>query len=440
MASVAFRCPYCAAALSLPEKVVGKRFKCPKCRKSVRAPGPTDPARPVGQPTINDTRDFSDPHDESRLEQGADDDYDDEEPPSLDFLRPAHKGDEFGRLGNFRILRELGRGGMGVVLLAEDLRLDRQVALKVMLPRHAAKAKAKDRFLREAKTAASIENDHIITIHQVDEDNGVPFLAMPVLKGESLSDRLKREKRLPIGEVVRIAWEICDGLQAAHYHKLVHRDLKPGNLWIESPKGRVKILDFGLARPVQTDQHLTRTGVVVGTPAYMAPEQAKSATIDFRADLFSLGVILYQMLVGQLPFRGHDALSTMMAICTELPEPPAKRVKDLPLDMNALVLRLLEKEPADRFASAAEVGQALETIHTKHFGGMSAPTSDRKLPTMSVPRAMPVEKTIVVAGRGGADAGGAESVRVPGEAGQAGVAVVVERNRAVFHSRKRNGI
>jgi eukaryotic-like serine/threonine-protein kinase len=395
MASVAFRCPHCAASLHLPEKVVGKRIKCPRCLQVVTA-DPAVPLRPDApvpiQPTVNETRDYSNPHDESRLEH---DDDSDDAPPSLEFLRPAQAGDELGRLGNFRILRELGRGGMGVVFLAEDLRLGRQVALKAMLPQHAARPKAKDRFLREAKTAASIENDHIITILQVDEDNGVPFLAMPVLKGEPLNERLRREKRLPVAEAIRIAWEICDGLAAAHDRKLVHRDLKPGNLWIESPKGRVKILDFGLARPVETDQHLTRTGVVVGTPAYMAPEQARNPNVDFRADLFSLGVVLYQMLAGKLPFRGHDALSTLMAICNDPVEPPAKLVKDLPAEMNELVLKLLAKDPKDRFASAQEVGLALEAINIKHYSGRAALTSETTTqPSVALPVAKPVGPTM----------------------------------------------
>ena len=345
-----------------------------------------------GPPTV-ETRDFSKPQDESRPER-SDEDESEDSPTNLDFLRPPQNGGELGRLGKFRILRELGRGGMGVVLLAEDLRLDRQVALKVMLPKHAARAKAKDRFLREAKTAASIENDHIITILQVDEDNGVPYLAMPVLKGVSLSDRLQREKRLPIPEVVRIGWEICDGLAAAHEHKLVHRDLKPGNLWIESPKGRVKILDFGLAKPIETDQHLTRTGAVVGTPAYMAPEQARNPHVDSRADLFSLGVILYQMLTGKVPFKGHDTISTLMSICNDPVEPPTNHVNDLPAAMNELVLKLLAKDKGERYQSAAEVGCALEAINLKHFAGRALATSDLKTtPSLKALVAKPVMPT-----------------------------------------------
>jgi eukaryotic-like serine/threonine-protein kinase len=372
MASVAFRCPHCSAVLSLPEEVVGKRIKCRKCQQIIPVAGTTKPAKPgvvPGRPAVDKTRDFSNPNDESRLEQGGDDEDSDDSPPNLDFLRPAQAGDELGRLGNFRILRELGRGGMGVVFLAEDLKLGRQVALKVMLPQHAARSRSKDRFLREARAAASIENDHIITILQVDEDNGVPFLAMPVLKGEPLNDRLRREKRLPIAEVVRIAREICAGLEAAHERKLIHRDLKPGNLWIESPRGRVKILDFGLARPVQTDEHLTRSGAIVGTPSYMAPEQARSENVDFRADLFSLGVIVYQMLVGQLPFKGHDPLSTMFAICSNPAEPPSKFVPDLPAELESLVMKLLAKDPAERFDSAQATAAELEAIQRNHFGG-----------------------------------------------------------------------
>ena len=302
MNKVALVCPSCKAKLNAAANAAGKSLKCPRCQRAISIPGTVAP-----QPTIGVTRDFSNPHDDSQPASQFDDDAGGAE--GVAFLRPAANPDELGRLGHFRVLEEIGRGGMGAVYRAEDLYLLRPVALKVMSPRYAAKAQAKERFLREARTAGSIENDHIITIYEVGEDNGVPFLSMPVLKGESLAARLKRDGRLPIREILRIGWQMCDGLSAAHERQLVHRDLKPGNVWLEAARGRVKILDFGLARPVATDEQLTRTGVVLGTPSYMSPEQARNPNVDGRADLFSLGVILYQMAVGKLPFVGHDMLS-----------------------------------------------------------------------------------------------------------------------------------
>jgi serine/threonine protein kinase len=300
--------------------------------------------------------------DESLGDQVADEDR-----VSTSLFRPAQSKDELGRLGHYRILKELGRGGMGAVFLAEDVRLLRNVALKILLPKYASNAKSKERFLREARTAASIENDHIIAIHEVDEDNGVPFLTMPVLKGESLQDRLDRDTSLSVAEVLRVGSQICQGLQAAHERSLVHRDLKPSNLWLEGVRGRVKILDFGLARAVHTDQQLTQSGAIVGTPAYMAPEQARSPKMDGRADLFSLGVVLYRCLVGQAPFTGHDAMSVMLAICNDMPLPPGERIAGIPTELNGLIIKLLAKDPDRRFASAEEVGLALEAI--EHFVG-----------------------------------------------------------------------
>ena len=171
--------------------------------------------------------------------------------PSLtDFLSPPQADDELGRLGKYRILKVLGHGGMGVVYQAEDPKLKRKVALKAMLPTLAASASAGQRFLREAQAMAAVKHDHVVTIHQVDEERGVPFLAMEFLKGEPLDERLNREQKLPLAEVLRIGREIAEGLDAAHTTGLIHRDIKPGNIWLEAPAARVKILDFGLARAV----------------------------------------------------------------------------------------------------------------------------------------------------------------------------------------------
>src|SRR5437764_5748351 len=164
-----------------------------------------------------------------------------------------------------------------------------------MRPALASGKAARQRFLREARAAAAVKHDHIVTIYAVGEDRGVPFLAMEFLEGEPLDARLEREKNLPMAEVLRIAREISEGLAGAHDKGLIHRDIKPANVWLEGQWGRVKILDFGLARAAREHAQLTQTGAILGTPAYMAPEQARGETVDARCDLFSLGCVLYRM-------------------------------------------------------------------------------------------------------------------------------------------------
>src|SRR5262249_27187820 len=203
------------------------------------------------------------------------------------FLGPPQEPGELGRLGAYRVLRVLGVGGMGIVFHAEDVQLRRAVALKCLLPALAATSQARQRFLREARAAAAIEHEHVVVIYQVGEDRGIPFLAMQLLQGESLEDRLRREPLLPASQVLRIGREIAVGLAAAHERGLIHRDIKPANVWLEGPQARVKLLDFGLARAVADDTGVSQAGTIVGTPAYMAPEQSRGDPVDARCDLFS---------------------------------------------------------------------------------------------------------------------------------------------------------
>ena len=279
------------------------------------------------------------------------------------FLAPPERPDEIGRLGPYRVLGVLGKGGMGVVFHAEDPKLRRGVALKVMHPAVAASASAGQRFLRKARATAALKHDHIVTIYQVDEDRGVPFLAMELLEGETLEERLRRPDPAPAAEVLRIGREIAEGLEASHSHGLIHRDVKPSNVWLEAGRDRVKILDFGLARPEDAaDAKLTQEGLVIGTPAFMAPEQAEGLPVDKRCDLFSLGCVLYRMATGRNPFVGLNALSLLVAVTNEEPPPPATLAPDLPPGLSELILRLLAKDPADRPSSAAAVAAALEEI------------------------------------------------------------------------------
>ncbi len=277
-------------------------------------------------------------------------------------LAPPQQPEEIGRLGGYRVLQEVGRGGMGVVYQAEDARLKRAVALKAMLPALAARPNAAKRFLREAQATAAVEHDHIVRIYQVDEDRGVPFLAMELLKGEPLEERLKRDGKLPVAEALRVGREAAEGLAAAHDRGLIHRDVKPANVWLEGERGRVKILDFGLARAAAPDSALTQEGAIIGTPAYMAPEQARGEVVDARCDLFSLGVLLYRACTGRAPFEGTDAMSVLLNVTTHEPTPPIGIDPELPPALSELIMKLLEKDPARRPAGAREVVQTLQAL------------------------------------------------------------------------------
>jgi hypothetical protein len=278
------------------------------------------------------------------------------------FLAPAQADDELGRLGQYRILEVLGSGGMGVVFRAEDLKLKRPVALKAMLPAVTGSRSAGQRFQREAEAMAAVEHDHIVRIYQVDADRGVPFLAMELLRGESLDARLKRNEKLPLAEVLRIGREIAEALAAAHATGLIHRDVKPANVWLEAPRDRVKLLDFGLARAAAQEAGLTQRGAIIGTPAYMAPEQGRGDPVDARCDLFSLGVVLYRLCCGQVPFRGKDSVSTLMLVASHEPESPIRVNADLPPELSDLVMQLLAKDAERRPESAAVVIEVLQTL------------------------------------------------------------------------------
>jgi len=279
------------------------------------------------------------------------------------FALPAQPG-EIGRLGKYRIQKELGRGGMGAVYLAFDERLQRQVALKVMLPKFATNPTAKDRFLREARAAAQICSDHIVNIYEADEIDGTPYIALQLLQGYPLDDYLKKKGSPSLSQIVRIGREVAIGLAAAHELGLVHRDIKPSNVWLEAPNDRVKILDFGLAKPAEGAEvaELTALGAVVGTPAYMAPEQGRGLTIDGRADLFSLGCVLYRLSTGKPPFARTTLMSILIAIAIEEPTPVRELNPDVPQPLADLIHRLLAKNAADRPADAQAVVKEFDEI------------------------------------------------------------------------------
>jgi urea transport system substrate-binding protein len=281
---------------------------------------------------------------------------------------PPDAPGELGTLAHYRVLNQLGQGGMGAVFLAKDPQLDRTVALKVMLPEMAAEASARERFLREARAVAAIKNDHVITIYQVGQYNDVPFLAMELLQGRTLDEQLEKTPSLPLAEVLRIGREVAVGLAAAHQKALVHRDIKPANIWLETPTGRVKILDFGLARTAKTKSHLTETGLVIGTPDFMSPEQARGDAVDARSDLFSLGIVLYCLCTEEMPFQGKTVMAVLTALAVSTPKPVREINPKIPEPLADLIMRLLEKDPARRPATAEEVVDTIKAIEVEMLG------------------------------------------------------------------------
>lgn len=285
----------------------------------------------------------------------------------LSWLSPPEAGDELGRVGAFRVLRVIGRGGMGVVFEAEDLKLQRRLALKVMLPKAAADPAGAARFLREARASAKVRHSNVVTVYQADSFGTVPFIAMELLRGESLHERLRRVGQLPLKDVFNLGRQIALGLAAAHAQGLLHRDIKPANIWLEQCEdGDViaKVLDFGLARSVEGDGSLTQSGMIVGTPQYMAPEQARGATPNIRSDLFSLGCVLYQMTTGRQPFVGRNVLDQLRALAVDVPPQVSELRDNAPSELSRLIHQLLEKVPSSRPASATDVAERLREIAT----------------------------------------------------------------------------
>jgi serine/threonine protein kinase len=268
-------------------------------------------------------------------------------------------GTKFGR---YQIVAELGKGGMGIVYKARDTQLNRAVALKVIRPEVTAKPNSSDRFLSEARALAAIHHDHVVEIYDYGETDGARFLTMPMLAGESLESRLGHQRQLPPTEVVRIGTELAEGLAAVHEKGLIHRDLKPSNVWLEAPNGRVKLLDLGLARDTGTGDRLTGTGAIVGTPAYMSPEQVNGLDLDPRSDLFSLGSVIYNTATGKAPFAAKTRTAILKAVGETNP-PPARTINpDVSPGLSDFIEWLHRKNPAERPASAAEVVKAMRGL------------------------------------------------------------------------------
>ena len=305
-----------------------------------------------------------------------------------------------GLLDRYAIERQLGRGGMATVYLARDLKHDRPVALKLLHPELAASL-GPERFQREIRFAARLQHPHILTVLDSGETGGRLWFTMPYVDGESLRDRLGRERQLPVADAVRLTREVALALDFAHRHGAIHRDIKPENILLAD--GQALVADFGVARAVGAeDQRLTETGLAIGTPAYMSPEQAAGdQALDARTDVYSLGIVLYEMLAGELPFAAASPQAMIARRLTEAPRPLRLIRETVPEGIARAVNRALAKAPADRFPSAAEFARALEEAAAGQAGDEQSAVTTPETPVLKVPvpqgrRRVPLTLVLVV--------------------------------------------
>src|SRR6059036_176045 len=302
--------------------------------------------------------------------------------------------------GRYAVERELGRGGMATVFLAEDLKHHRPVAIKVLHAELAA-ALGAERFLREIEIAARLQHPHILPLYDSGSAAGLLYYVMPFVEGESLRDRLTREKQLPLEDALRIATEVAGALAYAHSHGIVHRDIKPENIMLSA--GSAVVADFGIARAVTAagaGEHLTQTGTIIGTPAYMSPEQATGrADVDGRSDEYSLACVVYEMLVGEPPFTGPTAQAVIARHSLDLVSPPSIVRASIPDAVEAAILRALSKVPADRYTTTALFAEALNTP-SPATGAVRRATLERgvaRRPGTNLRRYAPLAALVVIA-------------------------------------------
>jgi serine/threonine protein kinase len=280
---------------------------------------------------------------------------------TLSFLAPSDDPHSLGRIGHYEIMGVIGRGGTGVVLKAFDSTLHRNVAIKVLSPHLAASGPARTRFARESVAVAAVVHEHIVPIYAVDEFQGVPYLVMRYVPGESLAERISKHGPLDTLAILRVGLQTALGLAAAHAQGIVHRDVKPANILMEHGVERLLLTDFGLARTVD-DASLTCSGILAGTPQYMAPEQARGEGVDGRSDLFSLGCVLYAAATGHSPFRAETTMGVLHRICHDKPRPVRQINTSVPPDVARLIDSLLEKNSKNRPASAEEVAAKCQKL------------------------------------------------------------------------------
>ena len=289
---------------------------------------------------------------------------------------------------HYELDQEIGRGGMGVVYRAKDRRLKRTVAIKVLPPELAFRSEIKTRFLREAETAAQLNHPNIVDIYAVDEAEGIVFFVMAYITGDNLAKRLHDHGTLSVDETRRTLRDVADALAYAHERGVIHRDIKPDNILIDAQSGRPMVTDFGIARAIsEGDSRLTATGIAIGTPTYMSPEQAAGErTIDGRSDLYSLGILGYQMLTGDPPFVANSTPAILVKHISERPIPVEQRRGDVPQDLSRIIMMLLEKDPANRFPSASAVVAALDTGRVPQIDRAPTPVPPESDPAMLAAR------------------------------------------------------
>ncbi|MGB6865902.1 MAG: serine/threonine-protein kinase, partial [Candidatus Aminicenantaceae bacterium] len=274
--------------------------------------------------------------------------------------------------GRYEIIEELGKGGMGRVYRVEDTKLEQEVALKLIKPEIAKDKKTIERFRNELKLARNIRHKNVCGMFDLGETEGANFITMEYVRGEDLRSLIRRIGQLPVGKSVSIANQICDGLAEAHRLGVVHRDLKSNNIMIDK-EGNVRIMDFGIARSLET-KGITGAGVMIGTPEYMSPEQVEGTDVDQRSDIYSLGVILYEMVIGRVPFEGDTPFTIGMKHKGETPKNPKELNTQISDDLNRVILRCLEKEKERRYQNAGEVRSELTNIEK------GIPTTERIVP------------------------------------------------------------
>jgi serine/threonine protein kinase len=270
--------------------------------------------------------------------------------------------------GRYQILKELGRGGMGIVFHAYDKQLKEQVAIKILSPLLSNDPDALERLKREVSAARRITHSNVIRIHDISEINGLHFISMEYFHGTNLKDHIKRHGPLSMMQSFNIASQICDGLEAAHREGVVHRDLKSQNIILDSTN-KIKIIDFGLARTAHMEG-MTATGLIMGTPEYMAPEQVSGKRIDERADIYSFGIILYELFTGKVPFTGDSAIAVGFMQLKEDPLPPSQVNHGINPAIERVILKALEKDPIHRYRSVPELKKDLETAVLQPSQGM----------------------------------------------------------------------
>jgi len=272
----------------------------------------------------------------------------------------------------YEVIEELGKGGMGKIYRVEDKKIKEEVALKIILPEIAADKKTIERFSNELKMARKISHKNVCRMYDLNEEGGTHYITMEYVAGEDLKSMIKMTKQLSVGTVIGIAKQVCEGLAEAHRLGVVHRDLKSKNIMIDR-EGNARVMDFGIARSLKT-KGITRAGMMIGTPEYMSPEQVEGQEVDQRSDIYSLGVILFEMVTGRVPFEGETLLSIVMKHKSEKPKDPREINAHVSSDISRVILRCMEKDKEERYQSAEELHSELSKIEK------GIPTAEREVP------------------------------------------------------------